>query len=276
MVQFASYSHAGRVHGDNEDAIGSDAGRGLWLVADGMGGHAGGEVASAIVRDTVLQHAELSLTNAVLAAHRTVATTALTDARLHGMGSTIVAVALPLGEGGSDAEVVWVGDSRAYLWRRKNLTLISRDHSYVELLRDAKALSEAEIRAHPQRNLVTQTLGHGDPIPGSVHVRLRARDWLILCSDGLNDELTDAEIATLLHECRAPDAAVAKLIDGALARGGRDNVSVVIVAISDDDLPTRRRRLWRYLQPQPWLPAAFGTMLALLLGSLWWASLKFL
>ncbi len=272
MVQFASYSHAGRVHGDNEDAIGSDAGRGLWLVADGMGGHAGGEVASAIVRDTVLQHADLSLTNAVLAAHRAVATNASTDERLRGMGSTVVAVALH----GSAAEVVWVGDSRAYLWRRGNLTLISRDHSYVELLRDANALTEAEVRAHPQRNLVTQTLGHGDPIPGSAHVRLHARDWLILCSDGLNDELTDDEIAALLRDCRVPDAAVAKLVDGALARGGRDNVSVVIVAVSAADVPTRRRRLWRYLQPQPWFPAAIGAMLALLLGSLWWASLKFL
>jgi protein phosphatase len=271
MVQFASNSHVGRVYQHNEDAIGSDVSRNLWLVADGMGGHAGGEVASAIVRDTVLRHAGLSLTNAILAAHRTVAATAQADERLHGMGSTIVAVALH----GSNAEVVWVGDSRAYLWRRGDLTLISRDHSYLELLRDENAISEAEMRTHPQRNLVTQTLGHGDPMPSSAHVRLRARDWLMLCSDGLNDELTDDEIAALLRDSDEPVGAVAKLIDGALARGGRDNVSVVVVAVSDDDAPSRRRRLWRYLRPQPWFPAVFGAMLALVLGALWWASLKF-
>lgn len=272
MVQFATHSHAGRVHSDNEDAIGCDAGRGLWLVADGMGGHASGEVASAIVRDSVLQHADLSLVNAVLAAHRAVVAAALTDdTRLRGMGSTIVALALR----GSDAEVVWVGDSRAYLWRRNDLTLISRDHSYVELLREENALSEADLRAHPQRNLVTQTLGHGDPVPGRAHVRLRARDWVILCSDGLNDELTDDEIAALLRDCRGPDSAAAILIDGALARGGRDNVSVVVVALSVDDVPTRRQRVWRHLKPQPWFPAAFGAMLALALGALWWAWLKF-
>jgi protein phosphatase len=267
MVQFVSNSHAGRVHRHNEDAIGSDVSRSLWLVADGMGGHAGGEVASAIVRDIVLQHTNLSLTNAVLTAHRAVSAAALADERLCGMGSTIVAVALH----GTAAEVVWVGDSRAYLWRRRELTLVSRDHSYLELLRDENALSETQMRAHPQRNLVTQTLGHGDPIPGSTHVQLRALDWLILCSDGLNDELTDDEIAALLRDADAPDTAVAKLIDNALARGGRDNVSVVIVVISDDDAPSRRLRLWRYLRPRPWFPAIVGAMLALVLGALWWA-----
>jgi protein phosphatase len=265
VVQFASHSHAGRVHDDNEDSIGSDISHGLWLVADGMGGHASGEVASAIVRDTLLQQVDLPLTEAVLAAHRAVAEHADSDAgRYRGMGSTVVALALHSG----DAEVVWVGDSRAYLWRRDSLQRVSRDHSYVELLRESSAMTEAEVRVHPQRNLVTQTLGHGSPVPGSAHVELRPRDWLMLCSDGLNDELADEEIAALLRGSRAPADAVIQLVDAALAKGGRDNISVVIVAVSNDDLPRHRHRFWQYLRGQVWFPAALGGIGALVLGTL--------
>jgi len=273
VVQFASHSHAGRVHDNNEDSIGADIGRGLWLVADGMGGHASGEVASAIVRDTLLKQIDLPLTEAVLAAHRAVAQSAeAQDGRYRGMGSTVVAFVLH----GNVAEVVWVGDSRAYLWRHDGLQRVSRDHSYVELLRESSAMTEAEVRAHPQRNLVTQTLGHGSPVPGSVHVDLRPRDWLMLCSDGLNDELADEEIAALLRRSRAPDDAVLQLVDAALAKGGRDNISVVIVAVSNDDLPGRWYRFWRHLRRQVWFPAALGGIGALLLGTLivlWFKSL---
>jgi protein phosphatase len=176
----------------------------------------------------------------------------------------VVALALHDGAG----EVVWVGDSRAYLWRRGAIRRISRDHSYVELLRDSDGISEAEIRAHPQRNLVTQTLGHGTPVPSSAHVDLRSRDWVMLCSDGLNDELDDDEIAAQLRSGREPDRAAAQLVEAALAKGGRDNVSVVIVAVSDDDLPGRWRGAWRRLRAQPWFPALLGAIGALLLGSL--------
>ena len=265
MVQFASHTHPGRVHDENEDAIGTDATHGLWLVADGMGGHASGEVASAIVRDTILQQADLPLTEAVLAAHNAVVIGAEADGgRFRGMGSTVVAFSLRAGDG----EVAWVGDSRAYLWRRGALQCVSRDHSYVELLRESIDLSETQVRTHPHRNLVTQTLGHGNPVPGSARVDLRPRDWLILCSDGLNDELTDDEIAALLRKSSAPDDAVVQLVDAALAKGGRDNVSVVIVAVSNDDLPNNGRRLWRRLRAQAWLPAALGVLGALLVGSL--------
>ncbi len=271
MVQFASHSHAGRVHSDNEDAVGTDPSRGLWLVADGMGGHASGEVASAIVRDTMIGATELSLTDAVIAAHRAVAAAAEADAgRYRGMGSTVVALAIKAGE----CEVVWVGDSRAYLWRRGTIRRVSRDHSFVELLRESSGITEAEIRVHPNRNLVTQTLGHGSPTPASVRVELRARDWLLLCSDGLNDELDDDEIADLLRRAREPDDAVSQLVEAALAKGGRDNVTVLIVAVSDDDLPNRWRRLWRRAYTQVWFPAVLGVMAAILLGSLLLFSLR--
>ncbi len=259
MVTFASHTHPGRVYDHNEDAIGIDAARQRWLIADGMGGHASGEVASAIVRDTVLGATDSALTYAVLAAHRAVAAAA-SDERLHGMGSTVVAFELTE-QGG---EVVWVGDSRAYLWRRGLLRLLSRDHSFVELLRDSAGMTEAQIRAHPQRNLVTQTLGIGEAVPSSVSVDLRPNDWLVLCSDGLNDELEDDEIRTQLQKDADPDIAVHHLVNAALAKGGRDNVSVVIVAITRDDLPNR----WRQLQASVWLPMLVGVVGAVALGSL--------
>lgn len=265
MVQFASHSHPGRVHDDNEDAVGSDPIRGLWLVADGMGGHASGEVASAIVRDTIVNAVGMPLRDAVIAAHRAVADAASEgDGRYRGMGSTVVALEVHDGKG----EVVWVGDSRAYLWRRQNIRRLSRDHSYVELLRESDGITEAEIRAHPHKNLVTQTLGHGDPVPSSIVVDVRQGDWLILCSDGLSDELSDDEIAELLRNSRAPDEAVVRLVDAALAKGGRDNVTVVIVAIQESDLAALWRRLAQGARTRIWLPALLGVAAALVLGSL--------
>ena len=236
-----------------------------------MGGHASGEVASAIVRDTIIGATDLSLTDAVVAAHRAVAAAAEADAeRYRGMGSTVVALTVNAGE----CEVVWVGDSRAYLWRRGAIRRISRDHSYVELLRESSDMTEAEIRAHPNKNLVTQTLGHGSPVPASVRIDLRARDWLLLCSDGLNDELADEEIADLLRRARAPDDAVTELVEAALAKGGRDNVTVVIVAVAADDLPNRWRRLSQRAYSHAWFPAVLGVMAAILLGTLLLFSLK--
>jgi protein phosphatase len=265
MVRFASHSHAGRVHDTNEDSIGCEPSRALWFVADGMGGHAGGEVASRIVRETLMQRGDLPLPQAVLAAHTAVAAAGNSaDERLRGMGSTVVA----LTQRGDEGEIVWVGDSRAYLWRSGMLRRLTRDHSYVELLRDSSGLSEAEIRVHPQRNLVTQTLGIGSPAPSSARIGLRANDWLMLCSDGLHDELDDDEIAAQLHGARTPDDAVIKLVEAALAKGGRDNVSVLIVAFGAEDLPRAPA------SRRPWLPAVLGAVCALVLGTLLFFWLK--
>ena len=111
------------------------------------------------------------------------------------MGSTVVAVRIE----DRHAEIAWVGDSRAYLWRSDTLRQLSRDHSYLEVLREQENLSETQLRGHPNKNLVTQTLGIGTPEPSSITEPLRRGDWLLLCSDGLNDELEDAEIAQILR-----------------------------------------------------------------------------
>jgi protein phosphatase len=226
MISFATRTHPGNREGQNEDSVGSDAGHATWFVADGMGGHAAGSVASSIVKETLLSVAgTVPLTDAVLRAHETVVANAVSTPEHAGMGSTVVAINIT----GSTCTVVWVGDSRAYLWRGQRLRQLTRDHSLVERLRTQENLSTTRMRVHPQRHVVTQTLGIGTPVPSRRDERLRSGDWILLCSDGLNDELTDAAIADVLRASKTPDQAGDALIAAALTRGGHDNVSVVIV-----------------------------------------------
>lgn len=225
-VGFAGVSHPGRARSNNEDVVGWDEGRGLWLVADGMGGHASGEVASGIVRDTLLAETPQEDLRALISdAHRAILETARRDDALDGMGSTVVAVRIT----GAVGQFVWVGDSRAYLLRGQDLKRVTRDHSFIELLRERDQLTEEQLRNHPNRNVVTQTLGLGEPSPSVVEVSLKPGDVILLCSDGLNDELTDAEIAEVLRQSGSPELAASSLVDSALDRGGRDNVSVVVL-----------------------------------------------
>jgi len=235
MVAFAARTHPGRRAGENEDSIGCDPEHSLWFVADGMGGHAAGAVASQVVRDTLLKLAGTTrLDDAVLRAHEAVAADAARVPAHAGMGSTVVAAELSAGH----FSIVWVGDSRAYLWRGKRLRQVTRDHSLMEELRLRESLSEAELRQHPNRHMVTRTLGLGSPVPSRYDARLRAGDWILLCSDGLNDELTDEAIAGILRTSHTPDEAGDALIAAALDHGGNDNVSVVIVASGEE---ARRR-----------------------------------
>src|SRR5437868_5651675 len=139
-MRYAGRTHPGRRGGQNEDSIGWDEARQMWFVADGMGGHASGDVASRIVKQTLLESGTLPLIEAVHQAHRAVAkAAALANSN---MGSTVVALQLRDGEG----EIVWVGDSRVYLWRDKKLQPVTRDHSFIELLREQENLSDEQLR----------------------------------------------------------------------------------------------------------------------------------
>jgi protein phosphatase len=232
MIQFAARTHPGRRAGENEDAIGSDAERQLWFVADGMGGHAAGGVASSIVKDTLLkvEGAPESLTDLVLAAHAAVVSAADSNPEYKGMGSTLVCARIVDAVG----SVVWVGDSRAYLWRGRTLKRLTQDHSFAQILSAEQGLSATEIRSHPARHVVTQTLGLGTPEPSLSETRLRSGDWILLCSDGLTDELEDPDITEALSASRTVEQAADALIERALKHGGRDNVSVVVVAYDQD------------------------------------------
>ena len=191
MARFATLTNPGRRPGLNEDAVGSIPGRDLWFVADGVGGAVAGGIASGIVAKIL--HApggQDELEGMVLRAHDAIVEYAKAHPECIGMGSTVVAAQLV----NSRCRIVWVGDSRAYLWRRGRLRCLTKDHSFVEMVKQEQHLTDTEAADLPDRNLVLQSLGYDTPVPSVVNRKLRGGDWVILCSDGLNDELTDAKI----------------------------------------------------------------------------------
>ncbi len=224
MIQYAERTHPGRRIGENEDVTGTNSERQWWFVADGMGGQGNGRVASQIVKETMqstIAPAELLL--AIHHSHLQILTATQHNPALRNMGSTITALEFK----NRLCNVAWVGDSRAYLYRNKQLKRLTRDHSYVEVLRAIQGLTEEEVRRHPEGNVITRGLGMEEAAASMVELPLRNHDMFVLCSDGLTDELTDAEIASVLGSADSINDAADKLIAHALANGGRDNVSVV-------------------------------------------------
>ncbi|HET9231785.1 MAG TPA: PP2C family serine/threonine-protein phosphatase [Vitreimonas sp.] len=224
-------THVGCVRSLNEDAVLNRADIGLWAVADGMGGHEGGEVASAAVVDAL--SGVFNFTTAY--AFRDAAAQALVEANTKlvelsaergTMGSTVVTL---LAHEGHYA-CLWAGDSRAYLYRAGALKRLTRDHSVVQEMVDAGAITEDRARAHPRANVITRAVGAREQLEiDSVFGSIQAGDRFLLCSDGLTGVVTEREIAE--HMIRAPlEAAAERLIDQALARGAPDNVSLVLLA----------------------------------------------
>lgn len=241
MEQFAATTHPGLKRGHNEDCYEADPDLGLWLVADGVGGHSFGEVASDIVKTTVSRSvaAGQSLLNAVSDAHSEVLKEMRQREENLGMGSTVVAFQLK----DRHYEVAWVGDSRAYLWDGEELIRLTRDHTHVYDLVDRGILSIADAATHPERHVLTQSIGVFEDMelqPGSAEGELSEGQQILLCSDGLTDELTDTAIARQLRRNGNTQAQVDALLGAALAAGGRDNVTVVVIgeAAGDDDQVT--------------------------------------
>lgn len=228
---FGASTDVGVVRKLNEDTFLANSETGLWLVADGMGGHQSGDVASAITRDTVDERVASGdgLKHAIQLAHRNILDEAATREDSSGMGSTVVAVALD----GIDYEVAWVGDSRAYLWDGQ-LMQITQDHSYVRDLVESGAITPEEAKTHPGRHLLVRCLGaedDGKPLQvESRRGRFTSGQELLLCSDGLTGELEDEEISTILAEALPVQERVDKLVQAAVDHGGRDNVTVILVA----------------------------------------------
>ena len=226
MNQFAAVTDPGAREGDNQDVVGWDEKHQLWFVADGMGGYSRGQEASRLVKETLLaQIGQMDLPAAVLKAHEVVREAAQQGEGDHRMGSTVVCAQISR----HDCRIVWVGDSRAYLWRQGELQRLTRDHSFVEALRETEPLTETQMRSHPNASVVLQTLGMGTPVPSERTQKLRRGDWIVLCSDGVPVELRDSEIAHILESSISPQQAAQQLVDGALKKGGRDNTSAVVV-----------------------------------------------
>lgn len=273
VPESSATTHVGRKRDNNEDSYLSLPEQGLWLVADGMGGHDAGEVASAIVRETLQAQAVEPLPQAIQAAHRAVLEAAHQGRGAPGMGST--AVALRSDE--RDYEVAWVGDSRAYLWtpaeQGGELRRLTTDHSYVQRLLATGAIGEDQVRDHPARNIITQCLGshEADPVEvESIRGRWRPGQWILLCSDGLTDELDDEALAEHLSQSRSPRGAVNRLLRAALDAGGRDNITLALIQ-SPLTRPTGWQRLRRWLPGghtgSAWLLATWAPLISILTGA---------
>ncbi|HKA16068.1 MAG TPA: Stp1/IreP family PP2C-type Ser/Thr phosphatase [Myxococcota bacterium] len=238
QIEIASLSDTGRQRANNQDAFGEGYARSgaRWImVADGMGGHAGGATASRVAVDTVssaVASSELAagaaLRSALEAANRAVHDEAQRDRSLAGMGTTGVA-ALFSADGA--AFVANVGDSRAYRLRDGAFEQITFDHSLVAELQRRGIITAEQALVHPRRNEVLRSLGVEPDVEVDLHeLELRPGDLFLLCSDGLSGVVRDAEIAEVVHR-EAPERAVRTLVDFANRRGGPDNVTVQIARI---------------------------------------------
>ena len=251
-LTYAASTCPGAVRKNNEDSYAADANLGLFVVADGMGGHSAGEVASAIATYQIQRASRQGtpLREAIRLAHEAV----LENAHELGnhMGSTVVAFKTTKQD---SFDIAWVGDSRAYLWDfgtgNNNLSRLSRDHSFVQTLIEEGSISEAEARVHPHRHIITQCLGHqGNPAINidHSHHKWEANQWVVLCTDGLNGEVSDQAIADTLAASASPESAVAELEQLAMDAGGSDNITVLIV--SSPQSPTlfeKTKSWWRNL-----------------------------
>lgn len=265
MSQIVGRTHPGTRRETNQDSMGWQDAAQLAFVADGMGGYTGGEVASGLVKGALLDSGSRDLAAAVMNAHAKILAAAEAHPEYAGMGSTVVAVQIVERIG----KVVWVGDSRAYLWRRGSLQPLTRDHSVGEVLRDAENLTETQLRSHPLRHKVIQSLGKEQPVPSVSETPLRRGDWILLCSDGLSGELRDNEIASVLGTQPSLEAAADALINGALEKGGSDNITVVLVEYTGPNSTD-----FGFLRSQRvvlWLSILGGVVLAVTVASLgWW------
>lgn len=234
----------GRVREGNEDFLLADRAAGVFVVADGMGGHRGGEIASHLAVKTLEQRLRSNkrlttdmVVAAVQEANEALVTRASEDPDLRGMGTTLCALVLV----NSDEEeellgLVNVGDSRVYLLKDGELEQITEDHSLVATLERQGRLSKAEAAVHPQRNILTRALGIDSKVMvDSWEIRPIVGDRYLLCSDGLFNEVDDSRIAATLRRLADPDEAAKELVRLANEGGGRDNITVVVVDIIEGE-----------------------------------------
>lgn len=233
-VRAAMATDVGRVRDHNEDA--ALVTPSVYVVADGMGGHAAGEVASALAVDTMRELAEHStisprdVVGRVLDANRAILQSAARNREQAGMATTLAGLSRVTVDGSPHWAVVNIGDSRVYRLVDGRLTQVSQDHSEVGELVQMGLLNKQEALHHPARNIVTRCLGRDplEPVDSWVFPP-RAGERFLLCTDGLTNEVDEDEIARLLVDGDDPQAIADALVVAALGAGGRDNVTVVVV-----------------------------------------------
>lgn len=256
FLNVAGHTDVGRTRPHNEDAFAivdlanpalqwtgevDVTGRRILLaVSDGMGGHQAGEVASALVIQTIIQSLGAHTTEppdhaleiAVRDANQAVRAAATAEDK-QGMGATLTAILID----GQDAWIAEVGDSRAYLLRNGQLRQLTRDQSFVQMLVDHGAITPEEAKTSPRKNVILQAIGTAETLTAAiVRLLLRRGDRLLICCDGLSNELEDAELAKILGQAE-PVAATANAIAAANEHGGHDNITVIIAHVGGDAIP---------------------------------------
>ena len=251
-VAAAGRTEVGCVRKHNEDNFLMEPDLGLFVVADGLGGHAAGEVASQIVvekigqfithtverdrtwpveYDTELPYDGNRLKAALLLADQSILNDIRSNPERESMGSTVVACLV----NGATITLVHVGDSRAYLLNPNGIQQITRDHSWVAEQVANGILTPDEARRHPFRNVITQALGNGGELDISVReLQVKELDRILLCSDGLSGMVQDEEIWEIVQNAPDAEEAAGRLIAKAMSNGGEDNITVVIVAFDPD------------------------------------------
>jgi len=232
-----NHTHKGMVRKVNQDSFGSvkTAWGDLYVVADGMGGHKGGETASKLTvtflcddfKKNKVENPTKFLTEKLVLADEVVRKKADDDNKLKGMGTTVVAVIIK----NNKAYYAHVGDSRIYLFRNKKGTQLTKDHSYVQQLVDQGLIKPEEAENHPQKNKILQAIGIGNVKPSSDTTDLYKNDFLLLCSDGLSGEVNKEEMWSFI-ESSSPMESCKNLVNLANKRGGPDNSTVIIIQIN--------------------------------------------
>ncbi|MCD4670838.1 MAG: Stp1/IreP family PP2C-type Ser/Thr phosphatase [Actinomycetia bacterium] len=240
-MEYYGATDKGKVRENNEDHFYMQDG--LFMVADGMGGHKAGEVASKLSVEIFLKSfndhegkksgsdnrfIKKRLLNSIRITNKEVFKQSIASTEYYGMGTTFTACFI----NADTAHMVHIGDSRAYLYRNSTLELLTSDHNFVgEMFRRGEITYE-ETFDHPRRNYLTNVLGVADDIiPDYMSLKLLDGDMLVLCSDGLNSMLRDEQISRLLKKFPEPETAVGKLIGYANKKGGKDNITVIIIKL---------------------------------------------
>ena len=234
----AAVSHVGKVRANNQDS--GYAGTYLFVLADGMGGHAGGDVASAIAVKRIAEtdrlytspnDAEFALHAALLAANSLLAETVFDHGELTGMGTTVSGI-LRVED---HIAIAHIGDSRIYLFRGAELTQVTADHTFVQRLVDSGRITPEEAAVHPRRSVLMRVLGDVDASPeiDTTVLETRPGDRWLICSDGLSSYVTDEKIAAALAAVSSTEDAANRLVKESLDQGAPDNVTVVLVDIDE-------------------------------------------
>jgi PPM family protein phosphatase len=237
IAEEAVRTDTGRQRSANEDSLFVDAP--LFVVADGMGGAQAGEVASRAAAESFAQNLppappERLLEETIEGANRTIHELARKDPSLTGMGTTTTAALVDLDS--EEVAIGHVGDSRAYRLRGGRFEQLTRDHSLVEEMRRKGQLTDAQAEDHPQRSIITRALGPEPEVEVDLQtVPAQAGDVFLICSDGLTTMLDDEKIAHILSRATSLQSAVRALVDEANRAGGRDNITVVLFRLEDEE-----------------------------------------